>query len=68
MQHDNDPRSRYHATRHTLDDPAPEPTRPVVKASGTLGTLLAWVLLGLVGVLIASGLLALIVTLWRVIL
>lgn len=59
MQHD----SKYPPNR-----PGPEPQHPVAKASGTIGTLLAWALIGLVGVLIASGLLALIVTLWRVIL
>lgn len=37
--------------------------------TGTMfGALVAWALIGLVGVLIASGLIALIVSLWRVIL
>lgn len=60
MQHD----SKYPPT----NDPAPKPDHPVAKASGAFGTLLAWALIGLVGVLVASGLLALIVMLWRVIL
>ena len=61
MQNDHtyDPHGRKRA-------PAPEPTPAA--ASKTFGAVIAWVLIGLVGVLIASGLLALIVTLWRVIL
>lgn len=38
------------------------------RAGTMFGALIAWALLGLVGVLIASGLLALIAVLWRVIL
>lgn len=54
MQHDN----QYPAS----------PNPPVARAGKVLGALAAWALLGLVGVLVASGLLALIVALWRVIL
>lgn len=40
----------------------------VQKASFTWGAALAWLLIGMVAAVIASGLLALIVALWRVIL
>lgn len=61
MQHDH----RYPAPHH---DDRPEPARPIVKASGTVGTFIAWALIALLGVLAASAILAGIVALWRVIL
>lgn len=55
--------------QHDSQHPAsPEPQYPVARASTAFGTLVAWALIGLVGVLIGSGLIALIVMLWRVIL
>lgn len=56
MQHD----SKYPSPRQQQS--------PVVAASQTVGVLVAWVLIGLLGVLVASGILAGIVALWRVIL
>lgn len=58
MQHD----SQYPASRDQRED------QSVFNASKAFGMLVAWALIGLVGVLVASGLLALIVMLWRVIL
>lgn len=57
MQHD----SQYPSPRY-------QDRRSVADASKVFGTLVAWALIGLIGVLIASGLIALIVMLWRVIL
>ena len=54
MQHD----SQYPAS----------PEKSVARASSAFGTFAAWILLGLLGILVASGLIALIVVLWRVIL
>lgn len=59
MQHDH---------QYPHHDPAPTPARPIVKASGTVGTFIAWALIALLGVLAASAILAGIVALWRVIL
>lgn len=57
MQHD----SQYPSSRQ-------QERRTVADASKVFGTLVAWALIGLVGVLVGSGLIALIVMLWRVIL
>lgn len=45
-----------------------EDARSIQRSSTTIGALAAWVLIGLLGILVASGLIALIVMLWRVIL
>lgn len=66
MQHDNtyDDHARNRADHAGDTAPAREPAA----SAKTFGMILAWVLIGLAGFAIASGLLALIVTLWRVIL
>lgn len=56
MQHD----SKYPSLRQQKS--------PVTTASQTVGVVVAWVLISLVGALVASGILAGIVALWRVIL
>lgn len=53
--------------QHDSKYPSPS-AHPVSRASSAAGVLVAWVLIGLVGVLAASGILAGIVALWRVIL
>lgn len=58
MQHD----SQYPAS------PDRQEQHPVARSSKMFGTLVAWVLIGLAGTVVASGLIALIVMLWRVIL
>lgn len=57
MQHDSQYPSSHQQEQH-----------PVAKVSGAFGSVVAWILIGLVGVLVASAILALIVMLWRVIL
>lgn len=54
--------------QHDQQYPRTTTDKPIVKAGNTFGFVLAWALIALVGVVIASGLLALIVALWRVIL
>lgn len=67
MQHD----SKYPPRAHRDQDetsPEPTPAPAVQRVAGAIGSLLGWALIGLVGVLIASGLIVGIVALWRVIL
>lgn len=60
MQHDQ----QYPPHRTTKDTP----DTPVARASKQAGAVIAWLLIGLLGALLASGILAGIVALWRVIL
>ena len=48
--------------------PPDPPTDPITRTGQAIGTGIAWALIALVGLLIASGLIAGIAALWRVIL
>lgn len=70
MRHDHDPTSRYHADNMQMPkgDPGPAPDPAVKRTAGKIGELIGYAIIGLAAFLVASGLLAGIVALWRVIL